>query len=216
MNELLFRLWVWALGLLLAGALTYGLANYPPDTITQHMIDHEAYRLALSVGMILQSIGWFTCLYAKRNLGCLAPVAFVLLTTTLVTWVCLTTILTTDTHLILVDICMLSFILFVLALIFLIEPESLGAVRALELSLLVLISASAAMVALYTDPRFYIQEHIGSYAYALVFVSFFTVHTYPHWDPLPARVRTADVEMYMHAFDEDERPLMRQDWSQRI
>jgi hypothetical protein len=219
MHELLFRLWIWALGLLLAGTLTYGLANFPPDTITQHMIDHEAYRIALSVGMILQSIVWFTCLYAKRGQGCLAPVAFVLLTITLITWVCLTTILTTEAHLIFVDICMLSFILFVLALIFLIEPESRSAIRALELSLLILIAASAAMVALYTDPRFYIPEHIGSYAYALVFVSFFTVHTYPHWDPTPVKIRTADVEMYMHAFDEDERPLMRPDahvWAQRF
>jgi hypothetical protein len=210
MHELLFCLWVWGLGLLLAGALTYGLLNYDPDTITQHMIDHVPYRIALSVSMILQSIVWFTCLYAKRNRGCLAPVGFVLLTTTVITWICLTTILTTSTHLIFVNICMLSFMLFILTLIFLIEPQSLGAIRALEASLLVLVSAGVAMLALYTDERFYIPEHIGCYAYALVFVSFFAIHTYPHWDPVPAGPTRADAEMYMHAWDEDEQPLVRE------
>ena len=208
MHELLFRIWVWMLGLTLSGALTYGLVNFPPDTITQHMIDSVPYRLALSVSMLLQSIVWFTCLYTKRNLGCLAPVAFVLLTTSVVTWVCLTTILTATAHVIFVDICMLSFMLFILSLIFLLEPASLGAIRALELSLLILISAGGAMLLLYTDPRFYIPEHIGCYTYALVFVSFFTVHTYPKWDPMPQCPIRADVEMYLHSWDEEGLPLV--------
>ena len=208
MHELLFRLWVWGLGLLLAGALTYGLLNYDPDTITQHMIDHVPYRISLSVSMILQSMVWFVCLYAKRDRGCLAPVAFVLLTATVITWICLTTVLTTSAHLIFVYICMGSFMLFVLALIFLMEPHSLEAIRALEFSLLILASAGVAMLALYTDEKFYIPEHIGCYAYALVFVSFFTIHTYTHWDPRPQCPIRADAEMYMHAWDEDERPLV--------
>lgn len=209
MQKSLFRLWVWGLGLLLAGALTYGLVNFEPNTITQHMIDHVPYRIALSVSIILQSMVWFTCLYTKRNLGCLAPVGFVLLTTTVITWICLTTILTTFTHIIFVFICMGSFMLFILTMIFLIEPQSLRAIRTLEASLLLLVSAGAAMLVLYTDERFYIPEHIGCYAYALVFVTFFTIHTYPHWDPMPPCPIRADAEMYLHAWDEDEQPLVR-------
>jgi hypothetical protein len=201
MHELLFRLWIWALGLLLSGTLIYGLANYPPDTITQHMIDHVEYRISLSVAMILQSIIWFTCLYAKRDSGYLAGAGFVLLTTTIIAWISLTTILTTSTHLIFVNICMLSFFLFTLVLIFIVDPIHTYAIYALTCSLLILFFAGIAMIALYTDPRFYIPEHIGSFAYALVFVSFFTVHTYPHWDPPPPAIITASVEMYSDVWD---------------
>ena len=212
MHELLFRMWVWALGLLLSGTLIYGLANFPPDTITQHMIDHVEYRISLSVSTILQSIVWFTCLYAKRDGGYLSLLGFVLLTTVVVTWICLTTILTATTHLIFVDICMLAFILFTLTLIFLVDPINTHAIRALELSLLVLVSAGIAMLTLYTDPHFYIPEHIGSFAYALVFVSFFTVHTYPHWDPMPPVPITADVEMYSDIWDAQ--PLVEKQFNQ--
>jgi hypothetical protein len=33
MHELLFRAWIWTLGLLLAGTVTYALASHPPATI---------------------------------------------------------------------------------------------------------------------------------------------------------------------------------------
>jgi hypothetical protein len=188
------------------------MANYQPNTITQHMIDHEAYRIALSVSMILQSILWFTCLYAKRERGALVAVAFLLLTASVITWISLTVILTTATHLILVCICMACFILFIIAFIFLIEPGRATAVWALMFSTLILVSASVAIVILFNDPRFYIPEHIACYAYALVFLSFFTIHTYPHWDPSTATTIKADVEMYLHSWDDDAMPLV---WGDR-
>lgn len=197
MHELLFRAWIWTLGLLLAGTVTYGLASFPPDTITQHMINHEGYRVALSVAIILQSVVWFACLYAKRARGWPAPAAFALLTASVVTWLCLTTILTTAAHNVFVVVCMLSFVLFVFALLSLLDHASQPAARALELSLLVLVAAEAAIFALYTDPRFYIAEHVALYANAMVFVAFFTAHTYPHWEPARGASIPVDMKGYM-------------------
>ena len=185
MHELLFRAWIWTLGLLLAGIATYGLASYQPDTVTQHMIDHEGYRVALSVAVILQSVVWFACLYAKRARGWPAAVAFALLTASVVTWLGLTTVLTTATHNLLVVVCMVSFVLFAGALCLMLGPAHPHAARALELTLLLLIAADVAIFALYSDPRFYVAEHVALYADALVFVAFFTAHPYPDWDPAP-------------------------------
>jgi hypothetical protein len=139
MRELLFRAWVWTLGLLLAGIASYGLGSYPPDTVTQHMIDHEGYRVALFIAVVLQSVVWFACLYAKRARGWLAPVVFALLTASVVTWLALTTVLTTATHNLLVVVCMLTFVLFAAALTLLLGPAHQHAARVLELTLLLLV-----------------------------------------------------------------------------
>lgn len=187
MHSLLFHAWIWMLGLLLAGTVTYGLASYPPATITQYMINHEGYRVALSTAVILQSVVWFACLYAKRARGWLAPVAFALLTGTVVTWLALTTVLTTITHDIFVVACMLTFVLFAGALAFLLDPAAQHAARVLELALLLLVAAEAAVFALYADPHFYIAEHVALYAIALLFVAFFTSHPYSDWEPPPPR-----------------------------
>ena len=200
MRELLFRAWVWNLGLLLAGIASYGLGSYPPDTVTQHMIDHEGYRVALFVAVVLQSVVWFACLYAKRARGWLAPVAFALLTASVVTWLALTTVLTTATHNLLVVVCMLTFVLFAAALTLLLGPAHQHAARVLELTLLLLVAADAAIFALYSDPRFYVAEHVALYANALVFVAFFTAHPYPDWEPRPPpgpRI-PVDIKAYAH------------------
>ena len=67
MLKLLYYLWIWSIGLTLIGTLIYDLVNFPPDTITQHMIDQVEYIIILSVCVILQAIMCFIYTWAKRN-----------------------------------------------------------------------------------------------------------------------------------------------------
>ena len=196
MHQTLFRAWIWAIGLAHAGTLTYGLAAFPPDTITQHMIDHVEYRITISVCVLLQIITWSACVYAQHDnrRGWITGLAFLCLSATLVSWVSLTAILTTQTHLTFVYICMGSFTVFILILCYLTGPEHIWAVRALEACLFILIGAGIAMLCLFWDSRFYIPEHIGFFANAAVFTLFFTIHTYPHWSERDEAARTLASE----------------------
>lgn len=183
MHELLFRAWVWALGLTNIGALIYGLAAFPPDTITQHMIDSVLYRIVLSSCMVFQVIIWSVCVYAKRDnrRGWIAELALFLLNVVMATWIALTSILTTQVHIILVYICMSTFIAFIAIMCYLSGPGHTTAVIVLEGCLALLCCTGISMIALYSYASFYIPEHIGMFVNSAVFVLFFTVHTYRHW-----------------------------------
>ena len=182
MREKLFILWVWALGVTLAGTLVYGLVNFPPNTITQHMINHVEYRIIITVCVVLQSVLWLWCVWSKRLQDyALAIYAYMFITIIIISWIVLSTILTTEVHIIFVYICMGSLFFFIATLAQITVHEN--AVYILYFSLLTMLATGIAMIILFAKGSdFFIPEHIAFLAYDAVFVLFFTVHTYAYWD----------------------------------
>ena len=198
MREKLFILWVWALGITLAGTLIYGLVNFQPESITRHMIDHVEYRIIITVCVLLQTILWFWCVWSKKSHDKeLTIAAYILLTVMLVSWIVLSNILTTDVHIVFVYICMGSLFFFILVLSQITLHEN--AVYTLYFSLAVMLASAITMIVLYAQMNFYIPEHIAFLAYDFVFTSFFTIHTYRYWNH--AEVIKAAVEMYSADWD---------------
>ena len=181
MREILFRLWIWAVALAHTITVIYGLAAYPPDTITAHMIAHEDYRIALSTCVVIEIVIWFLCVWAKQSSTHTeaAVLALLFLTSVLISWITLSTILTTNTHLFFVGILYGCFLVFTLLLCYLTRQQD--ALIVLRVCIFLLVVSAIAMLALYTANTFYIPEHIAFFVYVLTFIAFFTVHTYPHW-----------------------------------
>lgn len=193
MHDKLFILWVWTLGITLAGTLIYGLVNFPNNTITQYMIDHVEYRVILTSCVVLQTIQWYWCIWSKKGQNSLLTVfAYIFLTAMLISWIALSDILTTDVHIILVYICQTCLLIFILILSHIVQHER--AVYVLYLCLVLMIASAIAMICLYTRAEFFIPEHVGFLTYDIVFTSFFTVHTYQYWDH--SRVVDNALEMY--------------------
>ena len=119
MLKLLYYLWIWSIGLTLIGTLIYGLVNFPPDTITQHMIDQVEYIIILSACMILQAILIFIYTWAKRNQNKeVILYKYVFLSSIVISRIVLSNILTTATHLVFVYICLCSLFIILLRIYF--------------------------------------------------------------------------------------------------
>ena len=161
MREILFRLWIWAVALAHTITVIYGLAAYPPDTITAHMIAHEDYRIALSTCVVIEIVIWFLCVWAKQSSTHTeaAVLALLFLTSVLISWITLSTILTTNTHLVFVGILYGCFLVFTLLLCYLTRQQD--ALIVLRVCIFLLVVSAIAMLALYTANTFYIPEHIA-------------------------------------------------------
>ena len=180
MLKLLYYLWIWSIGLTLIGTLIYGLVNFPPDTITQHMIDQVEYIIILSVCVILQAILSFIYTWAKRNQNKeVILYKYVFLSSIVISRIVLSNILTTATHLVFVYICLCSLFIFLLLRSHITNHRA--SLIFLRISLLLLSACALAMIILYTNFDFYIPEHIAFLTYSVIFTVFFTVHTYDHW-----------------------------------
>jgi len=180
MREWVFRLWVVTLGLTLLGALVYGLSAFPPQTITQSMIDSVAFRITLTVCVMLQIIVWFLCVWSKRRAEPeTANWAFVALSVVVIGWIALSTILTDDTHMVFVGITVAVLLIFLLLITRMTSDRD--SVLVLHLSILILVASIAAMLVLYNNHNFFIPEYIAFITYSLIFTAFFSVHTNNQW-----------------------------------
>jgi hypothetical protein len=180
MGEALFRLGVLALGLTLLGTLVYGVSAFPPQTITQSMIDHVPFRIILTTCVILQVIVWFLCIWSKRNIEPeTANWAFVLLCIIVISWIALSTILTDATHIVFVGICIAALLIFILLITKMTAQRD--SILVLHFSILILIASILAMVILYNNHHFFIAEYIAFITYSLIFTAFFSIHTQVQW-----------------------------------
>lgn len=180
MREWLFRLWVLTLGLTLLGALVYGLSAFPPQTITQTMIDSAPIRITLTVCVILQIITWFLCVWSKRHAEPeTANWAFVALSLVVINWIALSTILTDATHMVFVGICVAALLIFLLLITKMTSHRE--SVMVLRLSILVLIASIVSMIVLYNSNHFFIPEYVAFMTYSLIFTAFFSTHTNSKW-----------------------------------
>jgi hypothetical protein len=181
MRELVFRLWILTLGLTLLCALIYGLVAFPPQTITQSMIDWPVFRLILTACVILQLTIWLLCVWSKRRAEPeTADWAFVCITLVGINWIALSTILTDTSHIVFVAItvaCLLIFLLLVTHMTS--HPES---VLVLHMSIFILVVSIVAMIILYNNHHFFIPEYIAFITYSLIFTAFFSIHTQVNWD----------------------------------
>ena len=180
MREWLFRLGVLTLGLTLLGTLIYGLSAFPPQTITQTMIDSVVFRISLTVCVILQVIVWFLCVWSKRYTDPeTANWAFVALSLVVISWIALSTILTDATHDVFVGICVAGLLIFLL----LITKMTLhrDSVMVLHFCILILVASIIAMLILYNNHHFFIPEYIIFITYSLIFTTFFSIHTNTRW-----------------------------------
>jgi hypothetical protein len=180
MREALFRLWVLALGLTLLGTLIYGVSAFPPQTITQSMIDHVPFRIILTTCVILQVMVWFLCIWSKRNIEPeTASWAFVALCIIVISWIALSTILTDATHIVFVGICIAGLLIFILLITKMTAHRD--SVLVLHISTLILAASIAAMIILYNNHHFFIPEYVAFITYALIFTAFFSTHTQVRW-----------------------------------
>jgi hypothetical protein len=180
MREALFRLYILTIGLTLLGTLVYGLSAFPPQTITQTMIDSAPFRITLSVCVILQVIIWVLCIWAKRESDPdTASWAFVALSLIVISWIALSTILTDSVHMIFVAICYGTLIIFILLITRMTTHYDAGIV--LRISIISLIACVVAMIILYNNHHFFIPEYIGFISYAMVFTFYFVIHTDVRW-----------------------------------
>lgn len=204
MHETLFRICIWAVSLAHIIAVIYGLSAYSADTITAHMIAHVDYRITLSVCVVIEIIVWFLCVWAKQTLCShtyalsassthseAALGALFFLIAVLISWISLSTILTTSTHIIFVGILFGCFLIFILLLTYLTRQPEAGIV--LRISILLLVISAVAMLSLFNSDSFYIAEHFGFFVYILTFLAFFSIHTYPHW---AEETDSADLDEY--------------------
>ena len=181
MREALFRLGVLALGLTLLGTLIYGVSAFPPQTITQSMIDHVPFRIILTICVILQVIVWFLCIWSKRNIEPeTANWAFVMLCVIVISWIALSTILTDATHMVFVAICIASLLIFILLITKMTAHRD--SVFVLHLCILILVVSIIAMVILYNNHHFFIPEYVAFITYSLIFTAFFSTHTQVQWE----------------------------------
>jgi glucan phosphoethanolaminetransferase (alkaline phosphatase superfamily) len=161
MHESIFRLWVLTLGLTLLGTLIYGLSAFPPQTITQTMIDSTVFRLVLTVCVLLQIVIWFLCLWSKRHMDPeISNWAFV----SHIVFVCIAVT------------CLLIFLLIIMQMTS--DRESLCV---LHFSLLILVISIVAMIVLYNNQEFFIAEYIAFITYSIIFTAFFATHTNVKW-----------------------------------
>ena len=180
MSELLFRVCVLIFGLTLLGALVYGLSAFPPQTITQTMIDSPGFRVTLTVSVIMQIIVWFLCVWSKRHAEQeTANWAFVFLSLVVISWIALSTILTDATHMVFVGIAVASLLVFLLLITKMTSHRE--SVLVLQLSILILASSIIAMVILYNNHHFFIPEYVAFITYSLIFTAFFSTHTNVKW-----------------------------------
>ena len=180
MHESIFRLWVLTLGLTLLGTLIYGLSAFPPQTITQTMIDSTVFRLVLTVCVLLQIVIWFLCLWSKRHMDPeISNWAFVSLSIVVISWIALSTILTDTTHIVFVCIavtCLLIFLLLIMQM-----TSDRDSLCVLHFSLLILVISIVAMIVLYNNQEFFIAEYIAFITYSIIFTAFFATHTNVKW-----------------------------------
>ena len=180
MHESLFRLWVLTLGLTLLGTLIYGLSAFPPQTITQTMIDSVVFRIILTVCVILQIVIWFLCLWSKRHLDPdITNWAFVCLSIVVISWIALSTILTDSTHIVFVCLAVACLLIFLLLILQLTSDNNLVCI--LRLSMLVLLSSIVSMIILYNNNEFFIAEYVAFITYSVIFTAFFATHTNVRW-----------------------------------
>lgn len=180
MREWLFRLGVLTLGLTLLGTLVYGLSGFPPQTITQTMIDSAVFRICLTVCVILQIIVWFLCVWSKRHAEPeTANWAFVTLSLVVISWIALSTILTDTTHATFVGICVGGLLVFLLLITKMTSHRE--SVMVLHLSILILVASIVAMMILYNNHHFFIPEYVIFITYSLIFTAFFSIHTNTKW-----------------------------------
>ena len=180
MREWVFRLIIATLGLTLTGTLVYGLADFPPQTITQTMIDSYVFRILLTICVMLQVIVWFLCVWSKRHAEPeTANWAFVSLSLVVISWIALSTILTDTTHMVFVGICVAWLLIFLLLVTKMTSHRE--SVTVLHLCILVLVASIVAMAILYNSHHFFIPEYIAFIAYSLIFTAFFSVHTNTRW-----------------------------------
>jgi hypothetical protein len=171
---------VLAVGLTLTGTLVYGASAFPPQTITQSMIDYVEFRIILTTCVILQVIVWFLCVWSKRNIEPdTANWAFVALSVVVISWIALSTILTDATHMIFVGICVAGLLIFILLLTKMTSHRE--SVLVMHLSILTLSASIIAMVILYNNHHFFIPEYVAFTTYSLIFTAFFSTHTHLKW-----------------------------------
>ncbi len=199
MREWLFRLYVVTLGLTLMGTLVYGLAAFPPQTITQTMIDSPPFRICLTVSVMLQIIVWVLCVWSKRHAEPeTANWAFVSLSLVVISWVALSTILTDTTHIVFVGICVAWLLIFILLVTKMTSHRE--SVTVLHLCTLVLVASILAMIILYNSHHFFIPEYIAFITYSLIFTAFFSIHTNTRW------VEDYEENVYIKELDWDNEP----------
>jgi hypothetical protein len=182
-----FRLLIVVLGATLLGAQIYGISHHPEKTVTGNMQSESLYLVLTSCSLLLQSFVWALCLYQKSFLDPeAAGWGLVTLSVMLVSWIGLTSILTTDVHYIFTGVFVVSFVVLILILCYLVWQPLPSLI--LRLCLLLELVCITAMLILFNSKEFYLPEQIGFIAYTLIFMAFFLTHPYRDWDEPPPQM----------------------------
>ena len=179
----MYYVFIWITGIGLLGTLVYALNNFEKDqTLTHHLDKSEAYRLILSVFILIHCITWTICVYAKSDSQnfCLSVSYYVLVCFIIAAWIGLTVYLKDTTHAIFVIIFTASFFL-CLTIVTIITQDKMPR-YVLLIGNVGLFVAGIFMILYHSDDRFWIVEYTSLIFYSVVFTLYFTLHPYYEWN----------------------------------
>jgi hypothetical protein len=174
---------VLSLGLTMLLTLIYGL-TISSETVSENMDTYTAYRIILSISIIIHTGFWAICMYSKWDIDPETTTwGLITIGVTVGGWVGLSTILTGTTHAVYVCVFISSFLVTVLILCSLTWQRHV--VDMLMLCTAFLLVCIVVMTILYNNKEFYIMEHVALITYCLIFILFFLSHTPDQWGALP-------------------------------
>jgi hypothetical protein len=177
---LAYRAAILLLGLSMLSTFAYSLFAFPDQSVSRSMLLYPAYMWAITACLAGHTLVWLLYLRAlHRHDPQAVEWGYATILGQAVGWTGLVVFLEGTAHVVFVAVFSSAFLVTLLILCHLVLDQDLALL--LRLSVVFSLFCNILMLVLFSDPRFYIPEHLAFMVYALFFAAFFCAQPYGEW-----------------------------------